>query len=175
MKKNPYESRTKKWLLRALLAVVLAVVLGAVGLFGYTLTVRSMWKGDRTKLAEIVNDAYHGRYCTISSGESETVATPKMVDFFYYNFLTSPDTVVLAPGAVPETENSIRLVMPQSTIVFTPIGDGANTNVSWTQDGIKKAYTLRGVLHYSHLEQYFENNVYWNSLSALEREAAESP
>ena len=175
MKKNPYENRLKKWLLRSLAAAVLVLVLGAIGLFSYTMVIRSMWKGDRTALAQVINDAYHGKYCTMSMGDVETVATPKAVDFFYYNFLTSPDTVVLAPFAAPDAEDAIRLTLPQATIALSPAGDGMNTGVRWVQDGREKAYTLRGVLPFSHLKQYFENNVYWNSLSALEREAAQTP
>lgn len=162
--------RVRKWMLRAIAAAVLAAVLVCVALFGYAMVLRTAWKGDRLALASIVNDAYHGRRCTLSCGNVEIAASAKNVDFFYYNILMSPDTVPIRPGAKPASDRSIRLSLPQSDIVFTPAGDGEDISVQWRQDGAEKGYTLHGVLPFSHLEQYFQNIVQWNALDNAEPE-----
>lgn len=170
MARNSYERRVKKWLLRAAATVVLLLMLGSIVLFGYALVLRTAWKNDRLALAGIVSDAHHGRRCTIVCGDVETIAPSKAVDFFYDRFLMSPDTVPILSGARAASDQSIHLNLPQSDIVFTPVGDGANTHVQWTQEGTEKGYTLHGVLPFSHLEQYFQNIVQWNALDNAEPE-----
>lgn len=160
------DRRLARWGFRAALAVVLVAVIGGVGLFVHMLAVRTEWKGDRLKLADAFGDAARGGRCTMRCGDEVIAAPPQAVDFFYNQFIMSPDTVPLSSGIAETAQNAICLTLPRATVIFTPVGDGVNTNVQWTCDGAQKGYTVRGVLPYSHLEQYFKNNVYWNSLEA---------
>ncbi len=126
------------WLLAG---AVIAAAVAVIGLVIHAVSLQISWKDARAELAGIFSAA-RSQGGSVEQDGQVCPLTADMADR-YFDVLLHRDTQVTGRDTCPAREDSIVLHLPEGVeLVFTSLEDGL-VNLTWTQDGSSRGYTLR--------------------------------
>ena len=143
----------KKHLLISLIFIAIAMTLGVVGFFVYTLVLRTDYK----ETALVINESFRTKSTVTVRKGNESFSLPESYVEYYNMFLLDGNTVVFSRKAVPATEKTIILDFGKEQLSFTGLEDGTAIAVSWVTPTDEKHYIVRSKTTFMQLSAYYKN------------------
>ena len=134
-------------------AAALAMALGVVIFFIYTIVLRTEYKNAALDMNEPFRQS--ASVTLLRGDESFSVPTDQVE--YYNTFLLDQNTTVFSKKQVPETEETITLDFGTQQLSFTGLEDGSAIAVSWKYPSGEKHYIVRSATMFMQLSAYYTN------------------
>lgn len=130
----------------------LAVVVFMLAWFGVQMHRLGTWNDATQELTKSFAAAYQQGATLTKDGETVEADESALDQFFA--LVTAEKTVPIAKKAPQQSEQTIALHLPDTTVFFTPVDGAYKIGMQWTQDGETYAYTLKAHVEFHNLDSY---------------------